>query len=173
MKNSYFLRTIKIKPDKIYSVLKIFKNLEKSKVLIIIFPDKGRRTAFIKRQKILFSKKCKCCNVLNEKYIIFPYNYWNDSSPEGFYLDIIHELTHCWQRETENINFMKLARKFEYWENPKEIEAYAFGIIEAKNKGISKKEFIEYIEENDFLNKKERKKLYENILNFKIKKCPK
>jgi hypothetical protein len=169
MKIPYFLKTTKIKQDKIYPVLKIFKNLEKSKVLRILIPEKSRRISFLKKQKIVFSKKCRCCNVLNEKYIAFPYNCWNDSPSEGFYLDIIHELTHCWQREKGNINFKNLARKFEYWENPKEIEAYAYGLIEAKSKGISKKQFKDYIEEDDFLNKKEIKLLYSNILKFKVK----
>jgi len=167
---SYFLKTIKIKPGKIYPILKIFKNLEKSKVLKILIPEKNKRTAFLKKQKIVFSRKCSCCNVLNEKYISFPHNYWNESPAYGFYLDIIHELTHCWQREKENINFRNLARKFEYWENPKELEAYAHGLIEAKSKGISKKQFKDYIEEDDFLNKKQIELLYRNILKFKISK---
>ena len=168
MELNYFFKNVGIKPNKIYPLLKIFKNLEKSKVLKIIFPEKAKRNAFLKRRKILFSKKCACCNVLNEKYITFPCNYWNDSPTEGFYLDIIHELTHCWQREKENINFRKLARKFEYWENPKELEAYAYSLIEAKNKGISEKSFRCYIEEDDFLSKKEIEKLYRNIIKFGI-----
>ncbi len=168
MKNSYFLKTTKIKPNKAYPLLRIFKNLEKSEVLNALFPEKKELRLFLRKHKLLFNKKCTCCNVLNEKYITFPYNYWNDSSPELFYLDIIHELTHCWQREKEGLDFIKLAKKFEYWENPKEIEAYAYGLIEAKSHGLSKRLFRKYIEETDFISKKQRKLLYENIIKFKI-----
>ena len=169
MKNTYFLKTTNIKPNKAYPLLKIFKNLEKSKVLRILIPEKNKRTEFLKRQKILFSKKCTCCNVFNENYITFPYNYWIESPVYGFYLDIIHEITHCWQKEKEKINFRALAKKFEYWENSKELEAYAYSLIEAKSIGLSKADFRKYIEEDDFLSKKEIKMLYYNILKLKIK----
>lgn len=168
MKNQYFLKTTNIGPDKVYPLLKIFKNLEKSKTIRILIPDKIKRIYFLKNQRIVFSKKCSCCNVLNKKYITFPHNYWNDSSPEGFYLDIIHELTHCIQRDKENIDFKKLAKKYEYWENPKELEAYAYSLLEAKSRKIPLNKFRIYLDENDFITKKQRKLLYQNILKFRI-----
>jgi hypothetical protein len=170
MINSDFLNNIAIKNNKIYPVLEIFRNLEKSAVLKMLMPGKKERMIFLKRHYVKFDRKCSCCNVLNGKHIIFPYNYWNKSSPESFYLDIIHELTHCWQKEKENIDFLSLDKKFYYWENPKEIEAYVYELIEAKHIGLSIKKFEKYIKENDFLSAKERKMLFSNIKNSRLNK---
>ena len=59
--------------------------------------------------------------------------------------------------------------QFEYYENPKEMEAYGLGLQQAKSMGISMKEFVRYLGENNFLNKKENALLIKNVFKFKMK----
>jgi hypothetical protein len=169
MKYPDFMNDVKIKPSKVYPLLEIFKNLENSKVLAILFPDKNKRIEFLGKQRIIFSKKCTCCNVMNTKYITFPYSYLNDKYIKEFYIDIIHELTHCWQREKKHINFREMEKEIPYTVNLEELEAYALGLVEAKKIGMTKKEYRHYIEGDDFLSEREKKELYGHVLKFKLK----
>jgi len=165
METKDFIRLAKLKKNKILSVYELFINLEDSFTLKKIIPNKNKRIKFLKEQKIKFDSKEKWPNVLNPKYISFPYNYVHTDVKE-LYLDILHELTHCFQRKVENINFKKQIMQFEYYENPKELEAYRLGWIQAKKIGMTKKEFTNYLIGNNFLNKNEKKLLIKNVFKY-------
>lgn len=162
-----FLRVDRVKKNKMQTVYALFIGLEDSYTLKLLIEKKSERIKFLKEEKIKFCTRCTCPNVLDPKRIIFPYCYLRED-PEHFYLDILHELTHCIQRKKEGINFRKQIMQFEYYENPKEIEAYGLGWLQAKKIGVSKKEFVRYLNENNFLSKKENDLLIKNVFKFKM-----
>ncbi len=157
-----------IEKDGGYSSYQIFKGLENSHTLKKLIKKKPERIAFLKRQKIKFDSRAKWPNVLNPDHITFPYSYLKDESPAENYLDILHELTHCFQREKEHIDFKKQIRQFEYHENPKELEAYALGWIQAQKVGMKRKDFIRYLYGDGFLSRKEKALLVKNVFKFKL-----
>jgi hypothetical protein len=169
MKILNFLCSACIKPNKIYQLAKVCKNLEKSEVLRRLIPDKNKRKAFLKKQRIKFDSKAKESNILEGNFITIPYKYLNESNYSELYLDILHELTHCFQKEKYHINFKKLEEEIDYIDQWEELEAYALGLIEAKKIGMSKRQFRHYINGDTFLSKKQRKSLYKKVIEYRLK----
>jgi len=167
MKIQDFLRIDRVKKNTMQTVYDLFLGLENSYTLKVLIKKKAHRIKFLKEEKIKFSTRSTCPNVLDPKHIIFPYRYLRED-PEHFYLDILHELTHCIQRKKEGINFRKQIMQFEYYDNPKELEAYCLGWQQAKKIGIGKKEFTRYMIDNTFLNKRENDLLIKNVFKFRM-----
>ena len=103
MKIKDFLRTEEVKKNTMQTVYDLFIGLENSYTLKVLIKKKSDRIKFLKEEKIKFSTRSTCPNVLDPKHVIFPYCYLQED-PEHFYLDILHELTHCIQRKRASIS---------------------------------------------------------------------
>jgi hypothetical protein len=119
-----------------------FKGFEKVEAVRRIFGEETERV--LNNLKVEFSGRRGYMGVSNEDgHIIVSAEYLNKGDIVDIYLDVIHELTHVKQfMEGKNL----FDRRYNYVQNPTEVEAYRKAVEEARRLGLSDQRICEYLQ---------------------------
>jgi hypothetical protein len=119
-----------------------FKGFEKVEAVRRIFGEETKRV--LNNLKVEFSGRRGYMGVSNEDgHIIVSAEYLNKGDIVDIYLDVIHELTHV-QQFMEGKNLFD--RRYNYVQNPTEVEAYRKAVEEARRLGLSDQRICEYLQ---------------------------
>lgn len=118
------------------------KGFEKVEAVRQIFGEKT--DSVLSSLKVEFSGRRGYMGVSNEDgHLIISAEYLNKGDIVDIYLDVIHELTHVKQfMEGKNL----FDRRYNYVENPTEVEAYRNAVKEARRLGLSDQRICEYLQ---------------------------
>jgi hypothetical protein len=85
--------------------------------------------------------------------------YLNSGDRTEIYLDVVHELCHVKQHLDGRELF---DQRYDYVDNPTEVEAYRYTVQEAKRLGLSNRRILRYLQ-MEWMSKEEVKYLVKNI----------
>jgi hypothetical protein len=85
--------------------------------------------------------------------------YLNSGDRSEIYLDVVHELCHVKQHMDGRYLF---DQRYDYVNNPTEIEAYRYAVLEAKRIGFSNQRILRYLQ-MEWMSDEEVKCLVNNI----------
>jgi len=119
-----------------------FKGFEKVEAIRRIFGDQTE--AVLNNLKIEFGGRRGYMGVSNvDGHLMISAEYLNNGNFMDIYLDVIHELTHVKQfMEGKNL----FDRRFNYVDNPTEIEAHRNAVEEARRLGLSDETICNYLQ---------------------------
>jgi len=119
-----------------------FKGFEKVEAVRRIFGDETEKV--LNNLKIEFSGRRGYMGVSNtDGHLMISAEYLNNGNIIDIYLDVIHELTHVKQfMEGKDL----FDRRFNYVNNPTEIEAHRNAVKEARRLGLSDETICNYLQ---------------------------
>jgi Zn-dependent peptidase ImmA (M78 family) len=122
----------------------IVEGLEDSRVLRDLFPDRRARLRFVRETQVRVSKDDIYCFIDADKGVVVLGESHLRTSPEReVYLDMLHELVHIQQLRDGRELF---DRRYPYVDRPTEVEAYEYGVAEARRLGMTDEEILDYLQ---------------------------
>ncbi len=140
-----------------------FKGFEKVEAIRRIFGDKTEEV--LSNIKIEFGGRRGYMGVSNmDGHLMISAEYLNNGNFLDIYLDVIHELTHVKQfMEGKDL----FDRRYNYVDNPTEVEAHRNAVDEARRLGMSDDKICDYLQ-TEWISDKDMKVLAK-ALNVKYK----
>lgn len=118
-----------------------FKGFEKSDAVRGIFGDKTEEVlGSLKIEFIMFGYMGVDDD---DGHLMVNQRYLNNGDREEIYLDVVHELCHVKQHMDGRHLF---DQKYDYVNNPTEIEAYRYAVLEAKRIGFTNQRILRYLQ---------------------------
>jgi hypothetical protein len=137
--------------------LDYFKGFEKSQAVQGIFGDKTEE--ILRNLKIEFIMFGYMGVDDGDGHLMVNQRYLNSGDRTEIYLDVVHELCHVKQHMDGRRLF---DQRYEYVNNPTEIEAYRYAVLEAKRIGFSNLRILRYLQ-MEWMSEEEVRCLVNNI----------
>jgi len=137
--------------------LDYFRGFEKSQAVRGIFGDKTEEV--LSNLKVEFVWFGYMGVDDNDGHMFVNERYLNSGDRTEIYLDVVHELCHVKQHMEGRELFDP---KYDYVNNPTEVEAYRYTVREAKRLGLSDKRILRYLQ-TEWMSDADLKCLVENI----------
>jgi hypothetical protein len=134
-----------------------FKGFEKSEAVQGIFGD--RTEEVLRNLKVEFIMFGYMGVDDGDGHLMVNQRYLNNGDREEIYLDVVHELCHVKQHMDGRPLF---DQRYDYVNNPTEIEAYRYAVLEAKRIGFSNQRILRYLQ-MEWMSDEEVKCLVNNI----------
>jgi hypothetical protein len=134
-----------------------FKGFEKSQAVRGIFGDKTDE--ILRNLKVEFIWFGYMGVDDDDGHLMVNERYLNNGDKTDIYLDVIHELCHVKQHLDGRELFNP---RYDYVDNPTEVEAYRYAVKEAKRLGLSDKRILGYLQ-TEWMSHADLKRLVENI----------
>lgn len=134
-----------------------FKGFEKSPAVRGIFGDKTEEV--LRNLKVEFIMFGYMGVDDGDGHLMVNQRYLNSGERSEIYLDVVHELCHVKQHMDGKQLF---DQRYDYVNNPTEIEAYRYTVMEAKRIGFSNQQILRYLQ-MEWMSYEEVKCLVENI----------
>ncbi len=137
--------------------LNYFKGFEKSKAVRGIFGDQTEEV--LSRLKVEFILFGYMGVDDSDGHLMVNQRYLNRGDRTEIYLDVLHELCHVKQHLDGRALF---DQRYDYVNNPTEVEAYSYTVQEAKRLGLSNQRILRYLQ-MEWMSNEEVKCLVNNI----------
>jgi hypothetical protein len=134
-----------------------FRGFEKSQAVQGIFG--GKTEEVLKDLKVEFIMFGYMGVDDGDGHLMVNQRYLNSGDREEIYLDVVHELCHVKQHMDGKHLF---DQNYDYVNNPTEIEAYRYAVLEAKRIGFSNQRILRYLQ-MEWMSDEEVKCLVNNI----------
>jgi hypothetical protein len=137
--------------------LDYFKGFDKSEAIRGIFGEKTEEV--LKNLEVEFIMFGYMGVDDGDGHLMVNQRYLNNGDRAEIYLDVVHELCHVKQHMEGRHLF---DQKYDYVNNPTEIEAYRYAVLEAKRIGFSNQRILRYLQ-MEWMSDEEVKCLVSNI----------
>jgi hypothetical protein len=137
--------------------LDYFKGFEKSQAVLGIFGDKTEEVLRNLRVEFIMFGYMGVDD--GDGHLMVNQRYLNSGDRSEIYLDVVHELCHVKQHMDGRRLF---DQRYDYVNNPTEIEAYRYTVLEAKRIGFSNQRILQYLR-MEWMSDEEVKCLVNNI----------
>ena len=137
--------------------LDYFRGFEKSQAVRGIFGEKTEEV--LKNLKVSFTWFGYMGVDDNDGHLMVNEQYLNNGDKTEIYLDVVHELCHVKQHMEGKELFDP---RYDYVDNPTEVEAYRYTVKEAKRLGLSDKRILSYLQ-TEWMSDEDLERLVNNI----------